>query len=100
MWSQEYGVERNACDIVDGATGSLYDETDVTSNLETVGMARIRQVTFTREERQRIADQCKALGITFEEFVRYGTLQALDEMEGLGRELRSSSTGKGGSLCG
>lgn len=50
---------------------------------------RPRKVTFTREERERISEQCKALGITFEEFVRFGTLQAVDELEGLSRELRS-----------
>lgn len=42
----------------------------------------MRTVKFTKAERERLADQCKALGITFEEFVRHATMQALDEMEG------------------
>lgn len=41
-----------------------------------------RTLTFTKGERARLADQCKALGITFEEFVHQATMQACDEMEG------------------
>jgi hypothetical protein len=49
-----------------------------------------RVVTFTRAERERLAVQCKALGIYFEEFVHDATMQALDEMEGEARDARRS----------
>jgi hypothetical protein len=42
----------------------------------------LRRLTFTREERARLADICKVLGVTFEEFVHTATLHALDEIEG------------------
>jgi hypothetical protein len=48
----------------------------------------VRTVTFTKAERQRIAEHCQALGITFGEFIRWATLQAVDEMDGVQRELR------------
>jgi hypothetical protein len=38
-------------------------------------------VNFTREERARMADQCRALGITFGELVHQCTIQGLDELE-------------------
>ena len=40
-----------------------------------------RRLTFSAEERKRLAFACQALGTTFEEFVHEATLQALDEFE-------------------
>lgn len=48
------------------------------------------EVTFTKEERAQIAVHCKALGITFAEFIRHATLQMVDEMDGVQRALRDS----------
>jgi hypothetical protein len=44
-------------------------------------MAR-RAVIFTKDERARLADVCKAIGTTFEELVHVATMHALDELEG------------------
>jgi hypothetical protein len=40
-----------------------------------------REVAFDRDERERMRVVCCALGTTFEEFVRFAVLQALDECE-------------------
>ena len=48
-----------------------------------------RQLTFTKDERAKIADHCKALGITFEEFIHTATMQAVDEVNGYGRNIGS-----------
>ena len=45
-----------------------------------------RRLTFTLAERRRLADVCQVLGTTFEEFVHWATMQALDEMEGYARD--------------
>ncbi len=46
------------------------------------------ELTFSPEERSRLAKVCQALGTTFEEFVHHATMQAVDEMEGLAHEAR------------
>ena len=48
-------------------------------------MARAR-ATFTREERERLAPVCIALGTTFGEFVHFATMRAVDELEGYARD--------------
>jgi hypothetical protein len=48
-----------------------------------------RQLTFTKEERVAIADHCKAMGITFEEFIHTATMQAVDEVNGYGIHIGS-----------
>jgi hypothetical protein len=48
-----------------------------------------RQLTFSEEERARLATACKALGTTFEELVHWATLQALDELESYGRDAKA-----------
>jgi len=48
-----------------------------------------RTLTFTREERARLAEVCKVLGTTFQEFVKQATLHALDEMEGYARDAKA-----------
>ena len=48
-----------------------------------------RQLTFSVEERRRLAAVCKALGTTFEEFCHFATMQAVDECEGHGRDLNA-----------
>lgn len=45
-----------------------------------------RTVTFSAEERARLAEICKALGTTFGEFVHFATMRAVDECEGYGRD--------------
>jgi hypothetical protein len=45
-------------------------------------MGLARKITFSAEERARLAKVCVALGTRFEEFVHDATMQALDEMEG------------------
>ncbi len=47
----------------------------------------VRRLTFSIDERRRLAEVCQALGTTFEEFVYHATMQALDEMEGAARAL-------------
>jgi hypothetical protein len=51
-------------------------------------MTAPRLITFTKEERERIAPHCKALGITFAEFVHDATMHMVDEMDGLQRRLK------------
>jgi hypothetical protein len=48
-----------------------------------------RQLTFSEEERGRLAVCCKALGTSFEEFAHFATMQAVDEVEGYGRDIRA-----------
>lgn len=43
------------------------------------------EVTFTKQERRRLAKACQVLGTTFAEFVHQATMHALDEFEGEGR---------------
>jgi hypothetical protein len=45
-----------------------------------------RKVTFSAEERKRLAEVCRALGTTFGELVHWATLHALDELEGYARD--------------
>lgn len=45
------------------------------------------QLTFTRDERERLAAACQILGITFAEFVKWATLHELDQIEGLNAEV-------------
>ena len=44
-------------------------------------MTKLGDVTFSAEERQRLAKACQVLGVKFHEFVHFATLQALDEVE-------------------
>jgi hypothetical protein len=46
-----------------------------------------RTLTFTAEERARLAAHCSAMGVSFEEFVHEATMQACDEMDGVQRSL-------------
>jgi hypothetical protein len=41
-----------------------------------------RELTFTKEERARLAEVCIALGTTFEEFAHFATMRCIDECEG------------------
>ena len=43
-------------------------------------------ITFSREERARIAVHCKALGTKFHEFVHDASMQIVDELDGVRRE--------------
>ena len=45
-----------------------------------------RQLTFSEEERARLAVCCKALSTTFEEFAKFAVMQAVSECEGLARD--------------
>ena len=45
-----------------------------------------RTVTFSAEERKRLAEVCKILGITFAEFVHKAAMQAADEILGINDE--------------
>jgi hypothetical protein len=46
----------------------------------------MKKVTFSAEERKRLANVCVALGTTFQEFCHFATMQAVDECEGLARD--------------
>ncbi len=48
-------------------------------------MAR-RTLTFTKEERARLAEVCVALSITFEEFAHFATMRAVEECDGYARD--------------
>jgi hypothetical protein len=48
----------------------------------------IVRITFSVDERERLAKICQALNTTFAEFVHYASMQSVDEMEGLSREFR------------
>ena len=45
-----------------------------------------RDLTFSAEERARLADVCKALGTTFAEVAHFATMRAVDECEGYARD--------------
>jgi len=45
-----------------------------------------RKVTFSAEERKRLAEVCRILGITFAEFVHRAAMQAADEVLGINDE--------------
>jgi hypothetical protein len=46
-----------------------------------------RTLTFTKEERARLAVHCSAMGVYFEDFVHEAAMQACDEMDGIQRRL-------------
>ncbi len=46
-----------------------------------------RVITFSADERKRLAFACQTLGIKFPEFVHHATIQALDEFEADVREM-------------
>ena len=48
-----------------------------------------RTFRFDEEERDHFAGVCKALGTTFEEFAKFAVMQAIDEVEGYGRDIRA-----------
>jgi hypothetical protein len=47
-------------------------------------------VTFSPEERRRLATHCQAINITFPEYIHHATLQTMDEMEAMSREYREA----------
>jgi hypothetical protein len=55
-------------------------------------MTAPRLITFNKRERARLAVQCKALGIRFDEFVHDAAMQACDEMEGTQRRVSHAAT--------
>ena len=46
-----------------------------------------RRLTFTDDEMDRIRVACQALGTSYAEFIRFATMAAVDEVEGIGRLL-------------
>jgi hypothetical protein len=48
-----------------------------------------RQLTFSEEERARLAKICQILGTTFEQFCHFSVLQAMDECEAIGRDVEA-----------
>jgi hypothetical protein len=46
-----------------------------------------RKVTFSAEERKRLAEVCKILGIKFEEFAHDSVMHSVDEVLGINDEL-------------
>lgn len=48
----------------------------------------LRDIGADDDQVERIHDVCRALGLSYKEFVLHSTMQACDEMEGVAREAR------------
>jgi hypothetical protein len=47
-----------------------------------------RTIEFTPEEMKRLLATVRSLQTSYSDFIRFATMQALDEAEGLAREMR------------
>ena len=46
----------------------------------------IRRISFTPEQMKRLREVCRALGTSYVQFVEFAVMQAVDEVEGYGRD--------------
>ena len=49
-------------------------------------MTTNRELKFTPAEMTRLRETCRSLGTSYSEFVKFATLQALDEVDGYARD--------------